>query len=279
VRQVGALRLPECAGVFRRHSSAWLAVICIYRHCARCRFRQTGLRDRVAAEPRSGRAGSRWLARASGGFARARPVSGSAPRAALRSVDESCVGMPRKARSHSQDRGGALPSAGNHAELVATRSPRAPATPVARASALPTGALSTPPGGASAPTGTPSTPPGGVPASRPRKVTQSRAFLASHEAESLPIRSREAFSVPAGSGPVLIRIGGRAALRARAFLQLDHIEPWAALGAPVAENIRILCRGHNQLHARNCFGAKHIAAKSRLGKPTPTTKGWISDQS
>jgi hypothetical protein len=48
---------------------------------------------------------------------------------------------------------------------------------------------------------------------------------------------------------------------ARAFLQLDHIEPWAALGAPVAENIRILCRGHNQLHARNYFGAGHIAAK------------------
>jgi hypothetical protein len=49
--------------------------------------------------------------------------------------------------------------------------------------------------------------------------------------------------------------------RARAFLQLDHIEPWAALGAPVAENIRILCRGHNLLHARNCFGAGHVAAK------------------
>jgi hypothetical protein len=44
-------------------------------------------------------------------------------------------------------------------------------------------------------------------------------------------------------------------------LQLDHIEPWAALGASVAENIRILCRGHNLLHARNCFGAKHVAAK------------------
>jgi hypothetical protein len=48
---------------------------------------------------------------------------------------------------------------------------------------------------------------------------------------------------------------------ARAFLQLDHIEPWAALGASVADNIRILCRGHNLLHARNCFGVRHIAAK------------------
>jgi hypothetical protein len=33
------------------------------------------------------------------------------------------------------------------------------------------------------------------------------------------------------------------------------------LGAPDAGNIRLLCKAHNLLHARNCFGALHLAAK------------------
>jgi hypothetical protein len=48
---------------------------------------------------------------------------------------------------------------------------------------------------------------------------------------------------------------------ARAFLELDHIEPWAALGASAAHNLRLRCSAHNGLHARNCFGALHIAGK------------------
>jgi hypothetical protein len=48
---------------------------------------------------------------------------------------------------------------------------------------------------------------------------------------------------------------------ARAFLEFDHIEPWAVLGASVADNLRLRCRAHNGLHARNCFGALHIAGK------------------
>src|SRR5450755_1647484 len=151
----------------------------------------------------------------------------------------------------------------------------APATQLARPSALPAGARSTPPGGASAlPTGTPSTPPGGAsapPASRPRKVTLSARFWR--------IRKRSRYLSAPVTRSVYLRDHGQCSFvsadgrrcGARAFLQLDHIEPWAALGAQVAENIRILCRGHNLLHARHCFGAGHIAAKSRLGVPTPTT--------
>jgi hypothetical protein len=48
---------------------------------------------------------------------------------------------------------------------------------------------------------------------------------------------------------------------ATAFLELDHIEPWAVLGDAVVDNIRLRCRAHNQLHARNCFGIGHVAAK------------------
>lgn len=47
---------------------------------------------------------------------------------------------------------------------------------------------------------------------------------------------------------------------ARAFLELDHRKPFARQGAPDALNIRLLCRAHNSLHARNCFGVLHIAA-------------------
>jgi hypothetical protein len=57
-----------------------------------------------------------------------------------------------------------------------------------------------------------------------------------------------------------VSAGGRRC-EARAFLELDHVEPWAALGASAADNLRLRCRAHNGLHARNCFGALHIAGK------------------
>jgi hypothetical protein len=139
------------------------------------------------------------------------------------------------------------------------------ATPLDRASALPIGAQSTPPGGASTlPAGTSSAPPGGasaLPALPPRKVTLSARFrrtkkrsryISAAVARSAYLRDRGQCSFVSADGR---RCG------ARAFLQLDHITPWAALGTSVAENIRTLCRGHNQLHARNCFGAGHVAAK------------------
>jgi hypothetical protein len=48
---------------------------------------------------------------------------------------------------------------------------------------------------------------------------------------------------------------------ARVLLELDHVEPWANLGDAGVDNIRLRCRAHNQLHARECFGARHIEAK------------------
>jgi hypothetical protein len=151
------------------------------------------------------------------------------------------------------------------------------ATPRARISAVPTGIASTPPGVASAvpagmastspgeasalPTAAPSTPPCGAPASRPRERTATARlwrirmrsrYLSAPVTRSVYLRDRGQCSFVSADGR---RCG------ARAFLQLDHIEPWAVLGASVTENIRILCWGHNQLHARNCFGARHVAAK------------------
>ena len=48
----------------------------------------------------------------------------------------------------------------------------------------------------------------------------------------------------------------------RAFLEIDHIVPFARHGASDASNLRLLCKAHNRLHARHCFGVLHLAKKS-----------------
>jgi hypothetical protein len=45
---------------------------------------------------------------------------------------------------------------------------------------------------------------------------------------------------------------------ARAFLELDHIDPKALRGANSADNLRVLCRAHNQFQAERVFGREHI---------------------
>jgi hypothetical protein len=44
----------------------------------------------------------------------------------------------------------------------------------------------------------------------------------------------------------------------RAFLELDHIESRALGGPDDAENLRVACRSHNQLHAEEVFGRKCV---------------------
>ncbi len=41
---------------------------------------------------------------------------------------------------------------------------------------------------------------------------------------------------------------------ARAFLEIDHRKPWARGGPDTLENLRWLCRAHNQLQAERDFG-------------------------
>jgi hypothetical protein len=62
----------------------------------------------------------------------------------------------------------------------------------------------------------------------------------------------------------------------RAFLELDHVDSRALGGSDAAENLRILCRGHNQLHAEEVFGREHVARmihfrqrKSDAPRPAP----------
>jgi hypothetical protein len=58
---------------------------------------------------------------------------------------------------------------------------------------------------------------------------------------------------------------------ARALLELDHAKPWARLGEAGVDNIRLRCRAHNQWHARECFGARHIEAKIAARRPAGGT--------
>jgi hypothetical protein len=65
------------------------------------------------------------------------------------------------------------------------------------------------------------------------------------------------------------RDGGRCAFvspdgrrcNAQAFLEFDHVKPFARFGTDDTPNMRLLCKSHNLLHARHCFGDLHIAAK------------------
>jgi hypothetical protein len=48
---------------------------------------------------------------------------------------------------------------------------------------------------------------------------------------------------------------------ARAWLEFDHVWPWARRGGAGSSNLRLRCGAHNRLHARRCFGARQVVAK------------------
>jgi hypothetical protein len=59
----------------------------------------------------------------------------------------------------------------------------------------------------------------------------------------------------------------------RVFLEIDHIQPFAAGGAAAVENLRLSCRAHNQWHALRYFGRARIkTALSRVGAAKVRTK-------
>ena len=77
------------------------------------------------------------------------------------------------------------------------------------------------------------------------------------------------------------RDGGRCAFFApdgrlcgsRAGLEVDHVRPWAQGGvSDDANNLRLLCRAHNQLAARRAFGDAHIDAAIARSRRSLTVK-------
>jgi 5-methylcytosine-specific restriction endonuclease McrA len=55
-------------------------------------------------------------------------------------------------------------------------------------------------------------------------------------------------------------------------LEVDHIDPAALGGPPSVDNLRLLCRAHNTLHAEQIFGREHMArfrrGATRMGETT-----------
>jgi hypothetical protein len=51
---------------------------------------------------------------------------------------------------------------------------------------------------------------------------------------------------------------------ARAFLEVDHIQPKALGGSGTSENLRLLCAAHNRLEAEQCFGQEYIERQIHL---------------
>lgn len=105
-------------------------------------------------------------------------------------------------------------------------------------------------------------------ASRPRSNVEH-----SSEGAKEPDRANEG-ATKAGAGraigrPVKRAVVARDGLRctfvgrdgrrctARAFLQLDHVKPYACGGSNDAENVRVLCGAHNRLLAADMFGPEH----------------------
>ena len=57
--------------------------------------------------------------------------------------------------------------------------------------------------------------------------------------------------------------GAQARCPERSFLEFHHVTPWAAGGAPTAENIALRCRAHNAYEAAVYFGPIRAAMAGR----------------
>ena len=97
-----------------------------------------------------------------------------------------------------------------------------------------------------------SAPPGGARALAVRESKRRGRYIPAAERREVYRRDQGRCSFVAESGQ---------RCEARILLELDHVKPWAKQGASLASNLRLRCRAHNQLHARHCLGALHLAAK------------------
>jgi HNH endonuclease len=96
---------------------------------------------------------------------------------------------------------------------------------------------------------------------RPRPHSQCAASNPRHIAASVKRAVRER---DGDQCAYVSESGQRCSSRAR--LEFDHIEPVARGGASTAENLRLLCRVHNQYAAERAFGAEFMAQKRAEAK-------------
>ena len=83
--------------------------------------------------------------------------------------------------------------------------------------------------------------------------------------------AREVYARDEGQCTFIAQDGRRCS--AREFVEFDHIEPHALGGEATAANLRLRCRAHNQLYARQVYGDEHMAtAVARARKRTRREK-------
>ena len=100
-------------------------------------------------------------------------------------------------------------------------------------------------------------PPGGAPTS-PRTneapVRTSRLRQVEKRTRFVPAQVRREIHARDGGQCAFVARDGRRC-SATALLEFDHVKPFARSGAADTSNMRLLCKAHNLLHARDCFGA------------------------
>lgn len=74
----------------------------------------------------------------------------------------------------------------------------------------------------------------------------------------IPAAIRRAVARRDGERCTYVSASGRRC-EAREFLEFDHREPWAREKTHSVEGLRLRCRAHNQLAARQAFGEQHMA--------------------
>lgn len=100
----------------------------------------------------------------------------------------------------------------------------------------------------------------------PAKVTE--AVVARRPSAEV---AREVYARDEGQCTFVAQDGRRCC--AREFVEFDHIEPHGLGGEPTAANLRLRCRAHNQLYARQVYGDEHMAtAVARARKRTRREK-------
>jgi 5-methylcytosine-specific restriction endonuclease McrA len=110
-------------------------------------------------------------------------------------------------------------------------------------------------------------------------------YLAHLEKQRLGAKPASATAVPRGGGRgipkalrrfVCERDGGRCAFvsadghrcESTRRLEIDHIQPVALGGETKPENLRLLCRAHNQYEAERVLGREHVQAQRELANRT-----------
>ncbi|MGI9591682.1 MAG: hypothetical protein ACR2P8_09965, partial [Myxococcota bacterium] len=111
-------------------------------------------------------------------------------------------------------------------------------------------------------------------AARPSKPRAGKPTLPDEPADSdprppgrhIPAAIRRAVARRDGERCTYLSASGRRC-EAREFLEFDHREPWAREKTHSVEGLRLRCRAHNQLAARQSFGEKHMACfRKRSGR-------------